>query len=241
MKVSKLRIIICAVVALFVGGGAVTAGVVIANSNKDNNAPYVYSYANYSKVGQYSEYLGETKRHKPEVSNGGLDRYPVYGQSFKKAEGQSDEDFIQLRYDILAENRTLISVGNNDRLEANCNVYDEMDENGYLYLNDEPVKDENNQPRKLYKHTAAEGMYFGNVADDEPAVIKRITINPRTTDDTYITGLYAPAGEVIKIEISAEDLDAIGGAYVYVGQIFYRGTATFGLMAELMIMATQRQ
>ena len=36
----------------------------------------------------------------------------------------------------------------------------------------------------------------------------------------YVTGVYAPPGEVIKITISKEDLEAIGSAEITIGQIF---------------------
>lgn len=49
-------------------------------------------------------------------------------------------------------------------------------------------------------------MYEGDVKNDEPAIIKRLTIRPRNSGN-HITGLYAPAGEVVKIELSKEDLE----------------------------------
>ena len=61
-------------------------------------------------------------------------------------------------------------------------------------------------------------MYFGNVSDDEQAVIEEITLTPKEYRNC-VTGLYAPAGEVVKIEISSQDLEKIGGLTISVGQI----------------------
>lgn len=147
-----------------------------------------------TKVGQYMEVLGTAERTLPEVSNEGLERYPVYGTSL----GTTTEE----REQLIKESSSLL---------ASASTYDSMDESGNLYLNGEPVG------RKLYKHTAAFGMYYGDVDDNEPAVIKRISVSPRPLGN-YITGLYAPAGEIIKIEMSKEVLDATGGLKITIGQ-----------------------
>jgi len=153
------------------------------------------SYPTYSKVGYFAEYLGETTRKPARVSNGGLARYPVYGTVL--ANTTEDE-----RKAIIAEN---------DGLNASANTYDLMDADGNLYLNGTKTG------KKLYKHSAAEGMYFGNVDDSQKAVIKRLHYKSRPAGD-HITGLYAPAGEVIKIEISQSDLEKTGGIKVLIGQ-----------------------
>ena len=93
-----------------------------------------------------------------------------------------------------------------------------MDEYGNLYLGGEKTG------KKLYKHSAAVGLYEGNVSDDEQAVVKQITIKSRPAGN-HLTGLYAPAGEVIKIELSAKDLAATGGVIVRVGQALQNGQA----------------
>lgn len=74
--------------------------------------------------------------------------------------------------------------------------------------------------RMLYAHTASDTMYGGGLSDDEPRIIKKISFLTRAgAASNQITGLYAPAGEVIKVEISEEDLKAAGGALVvYIGQ-----------------------
>lgn len=73
--------------------------------------------------------------------------------------------------------------------------------------------------RKLYKHSGSVNLYGGNVDDSEPRIIKRITaLNHKHLESTQITGLYAPAGEVIKIELSKNDFIAAGGLRILIGQ-----------------------
>lgn len=148
-----------------------------------------------TKIGQSFEILGNVKRKLPEVSNEGLSRYPSYGTNLPNI--TSDEKVA------------LISESN--YLRSSSTTYDEMDSNGNLYLNGQKIN------RKLYKHTAADNLFFGNVDDSEPAVIKKITIDPRQNGN-YITGLYAPAGEIIKVEISDDDLKKTGGVKIELGQ-----------------------
>lgn len=154
---------------------------------------------NTSKVGMSAEYLGTTTRHIPEISDGGLERYPEYGVALPATEEEKQA--------ILDEN---------DSLLASATTYDSMDAEGNLYLGEEPTG------KKLYKHTASIGMYEGDVSDDEPALIKRLTIEPRSGGN-HITGLYAPAGEPIKIEMNEEDLEKTGGLTVYIGQVLANG------------------
>ena len=126
-----------------------------------------------------AEYLGTISRRIPETSDGGLERYPQYGVTLSDATQEEKSA-------ILAENAALC---------ASENTYDGMDEEGNLYLGGIATG------KKLYRHTAADGMYEGNVRDDERAVTKRITMRSRPAGN-HITGLYAPAGEPIKIGLS---------------------------------------
>ena len=127
-------------------------------------------------------------------------RYPTYGTSLSNITSEEKDN-------LLAENALLI---------ASSTTYDEIDKNGNLLLNGEKTG------RKLYKHTSSEGMYYGDVSDNEQAVSQTITITP-TEQRNYITGLYAPAGEVVKIKISSEDLEKIGGELIVcVGQVSHR-------------------
>ena len=77
----------------------------------------------------------------------------------------------------------------------------------------------NQEYRKLYKHTAALTHFGGGLSDDEPRIVKTITAVTHTKlESTQITGLYAPAGEVIKVEMSKSDYYAAGGIRVLIGQ-----------------------
>lgn len=154
---------------------------------------------NTSKVGYSAKILGRTERNIAEISNGGLGAYPVYGADF----AATDEE----KQAVLDENTSL---------NASASTYDSMDAEGNLYLAGELTG------KKLYRHSASVGMYEGDVSDAEPAVIKRITIQPRSGGN-HITGLYAPAGEPIKIEMSEQDLAKTGGLTVYIGQVLSNG------------------
>ena len=189
MKEKSSKFILAIIIVLV--GILVAAGILIGWNHKSQVS---FSQSVNSKVGQEMKVLGTTERTLPEVSNEGLSRYPVYGTAL----GTTTEERDQL-------------IEESSYLLASSSTYDSMDENGNLYLNGEPTG------RKLYKHTASAGMYYGDVDDNEPAVIKQISISPRPLGN-YITGLYAPTGEVIKIEISQEDLERTGGLQITIGQ-----------------------
>ncbi len=184
-----------------------------------------------SKIGVSYSVTGTVVRRQPSTGDEGLVRYPVYGRNLTQATGEEKDDFTALKQAILAENAYLNADPNGtlsgDKENFNYNV---MDADGYLYLVDEStgvrtaVTDGDGRHRQLYKHTASDGMYFGNVGDDESAVIKKIKIQPRQMGN-YITGLYAPAGEVVKLTISGSDLDRVGEFYVYVGATLANGQA----------------
>ena len=165
------------------------------------DAPYEVQGAVLSEVGYRAEYLGNVSRTKPQVSNGGLPQYPSYG----------------ITLSLSTEERQAV-IAENNRLNASASTYTSMDANGNLYLNGRATGE------KLYKHSASVGLYEGDVSDEEQAVIKQITITPRSRGN-HITGLYAPAGEVITLEMSDEDLAKTGGIKVTVGQVFSNGTA----------------
>lgn len=191
----KLIIAILAVVMIV----SLAFSVAACTTNKE---PYTPPYVSYSKVGYSAEYLGTQPRKTPTVSDGGLPKYPEYGKVLYPA-GQNDNE----------KNALIAEAGS---LRAGANTYDAMDEQGNLYLNGEKTG------KKLYKHTAAAGMYYGDVADNEQALIKKITIQARAFGNN-LTGLYAPAGEVVKVEISAADLKTTGGIKVFIGQTLQNG------------------
>ncbi|MGN1373591.1 MAG: M60 family metallopeptidase [Candidatus Coproplasma sp.] len=163
-------------------------------------------YSNQGKVGYSAKVLGTVPRQTPEVSDGGLEQYPVYGVELY---GSGTDVNPDEKAALLAEN-TQICAGET--------TYDAMDENGNLYLQGQPTG------AKLYKHTAATGMYLGDVEDNEPALIKEVTVQARRSGN-HITGLYAPAGEIIKIEMSEADLERTGGITVEIGQALSNGQA----------------
>ena len=179
------------------------------------------SHKNKTQVGYSGEILGSAERHKPVSGehDEGLDSgYPKYGSSLGVTTEQKTA--------IIQENRKLTANGTwVDSSFTTSGSYDKMDKDGYLYKLD-GTKPGNGVPERLYKHTASVGMYGGNVDDKETAVVKRLTFKPRSYSSYYnVTGLYAPAGEVIKIQLSAADMDATGGITIHIGQALYNGQA----------------
>ncbi|MCM1131500.1 MAG: M60 family metallopeptidase [Roseburia sp.] len=165
-----------------------------------------------TKAMQTAEYLGTVKREIPEDVKDerevyGVKEYPTYGKALKHTASEFEA--------VKNESRALTPYPTWKSL----NIYDALDEQGYLLRNGEKVVDENGAYRKLYKHSASIGMYGGDVADDEPAIIKKISFISRAgLASNQITGIYAPAGEVLKIELTEEDLKETGGLRVYIGQ-----------------------
>lgn len=180
---------------------AIMSGVVFdLYFNKDLSLYNIENRSTY-KVMQSGKVLGTVKRNLPEVSNEGLEKYPTYGTTL----ALTDEE----KQAILDEN-TYINASNT--------TYNSMDSEGNLYLDGTSIG------RKLYKHTASISMYYGDVSDEEKAVIKKLTYNARPSGN-HITGLYAPAGEVVKIEISQKDLEKTNGLTIYIGQTLANGQA----------------
>ncbi|MDE7168003.1 MAG: M60 family metallopeptidase [Clostridia bacterium] len=179
------------------------------------------SHKNKTQVGYSGEILGSAERHKPVsgVHDEGLSSgYPKYNSSL----GVSTEQ----KTAIIQESRKLTANGTwVDSSFTTSGSYDKMDKDGYLYKLD-GTKPGNGVPERLYKHTASVGLYNGNVDDKETAVVKRLTFKPRSYSSYYnVTGLYAPAGEVIKIQLSAADMNATGGITIHIGQALYNGQA----------------
>ena len=115
----------------------------------------------------------------------------------------SNNDINDKYEQILAENNELI---------ASSTTYDEIRSDKKLYLNGQDTG------KSLFKHIFSVGLYGGNISDDEKAVKKVMKINPASSTN-YVTGLYAPPGELITVEISAEDLANIGGSLTFlIGQ-----------------------
>ncbi|MDE5896716.1 MAG: hypothetical protein K2H43_02740, partial [Clostridia bacterium] len=164
-------------------------------------------------VGYDAEYLGTVKRNIPqETHDGGLaSGYPKYGYTLNEVIG-GEEDKVAARNALIREANSLTTAQTwNGR-----GPYEMMDKDGYLYLKDgTKVLDDAGNHRKLYKHTASVGLYEGDVSDDEPAIVKKLTYRPRSYSSYYeLTGVYAPAGEILKIEISEADMNATNGISV---------------------------
>lgn len=178
---------------------------------------FTYDYVATTEVGFYGTITNSNvNRNKPEVNSGkgpnavvGTD-YPIYGTNY----GGSDKD------DIITESSYLTATGT---ANAGGGGYTWMDKDGNLFAGtrEEPIE----TGRRLYKHTAAVGNYHGNVDDDEQGVEKVVTIRPRGYSSYSVTGIYAPAGEVIKIQISEEDMERTGGLTIHIGQALYNGQA----------------
>ncbi len=206
-RTSKLKIFTIAALALCLALTVVAALFCACKKEDYPDAVFSKEYHSVSKVGYFAEYLGTVDRQHPEVSNGGQQAYPQYGKTlYARADSEEVDPNAAQKRAILDENSAMNAGA----------AYDSMDAAGNLYLKGAATG------KKLYKHTASAGMYEGDVSDGEPAVIKKVTIASRLRG-SHITGLYAPAGEVIKIEMSEEDLEATGGVTVYIGQVLASG------------------
>lgn len=189
--------------------------------------PYDTNKKGTTIVGYAAEQLGTVERIIPQTTkNEGLDAYPTYGYTLKSVIGSSD-DKVAARNALIAESSYLTATGT---WNAGGGNYKWMDSEGKLYNGTtaapEPTLDKNGQHRQIYKHSASVGLYFGDVADDEPGIIKSVTMRPRSYTRGYgVTGVYAPAGEVIKIEMSEADMNATGGIVIHIGQALYNGKA----------------
>ncbi|MDE7264565.1 MAG: M60 family metallopeptidase [Anaeroplasmataceae bacterium] len=215
-------------------GAALLAGLLIViilsvQSCSQSNEEYQNQYKTSTKVEYEAEILGTVKRNIPEeTKNEGMSSvgYPTYGSTLRDSIGTS-EDKVAIRNALIRESEYLTTVNTWNGAQGKAfKTYNRMDSKGNLYLNDDPYLDADGNQRTLYKHTASEGLYLGNVSDDEKAVIKQIHMSPRGYDRGYgVTGVYAPAGEVVKVELSAEDMEATGGIVVHIGQALFNGKA----------------
>ena len=173
------------------------------------------AYTQSAIMPYYAEWL-DTNYPRPQnvpEGNEGLEKYPVFGTLFN---GES----AALKQAVFNENLKLTSGATSFYGDADMDdwpFYNMMDENGNLLKNGAETG------MCLYKHTAANGNYFGDVSDDEPAVVKHFIMNGKTYG-TIVTGLYAPAGEVVKVEMPASSLRD-RNIYISVGQITGSGRA----------------
>ena len=164
-----------------------------------------------ARATQTSEYLGTVEPVKPieeirdERATFGVTNYPRYGSNLSSTKNNRDA--------LYWESISLIP----EPTWRSRNIYNGIDSEGYLLKNGKRVT--NNSLTRLYAHTASVSMYGGGLLDTEPRIKKKITaITHMKLASTQITGLYAPAGEVIKIEIPVAEYQASGGVAVYIGQ-----------------------
>ena len=183
----------------------------------------------------------------------GAARYPTYGSTLSSVIDKTGDapDVLAAktaaRSAIIAESGYLCAwgtAGANRGGEQTPDKYTKIDKDGYLYQKKDGEwihsllwgKTEYAEAnyRQLYKHTAAQGMYLEGktkngvtyeISDDAERVVKEVYLRPRGYSSYSITGLYAPAGEVIKIELSGKDMEATNGISVHIGQALYNGQA----------------
>ena len=205
-------------------------------------------YAATTAVGYSAKVLGTVDRKKSvaylpgttteRVNEGatfGNVEYPAYGYTLNSVVGAGD-DKTQARQNLIEESDYFCAYGTRNNSGNGNNgdgTYTWMDENGYLYsgTTSAPVhaKNADGSDRQLYKHSSAAGMYYGgfnntdDLLDSEPGIVKEVTIRPRGYSSYSVTGVYAPAGEIIKIEISEKDMNATGGITIHIGQALYNG------------------
>ena len=240
------------VISLVILISSLTSVIVLSVTQaKSTKQTFANAYSNKTIVGYSAQYLGTVARKIPketkdegyaeaagisrELSNS-ISGYPKYGYNIGGVLTDDQRTALIRESSYLTAKPTWNGGGG---------LYDSIDENGYLYkhidasgkfytdsgfdaatLQKVAVVDASGNPRQLYKHVAAEDNYLGNVSDSEQAVIKKLTFRPRQYNRGYnLTGLYAPAGEVVKIELSDADMNATGGVQVHVGQALYNGKA----------------
>ena len=235
-KNGRIRIIAIGVLVLVIAV-ALIAGIVLGakSCGGSSNKNFVNAYATTTRVEYYSEQTGTVDRVKPvtEIKNEGAAfgnaEYPKFGRTLSSVIGSANDS----KRAALIREANYLTTSNTWNGGGDYNM---MDAEGKLYFLDNikganPTKTaviskDGVTQRQLYEHTAAEGMYGGNVSDDEPRVIKQLTFSPRSYTRGYnVTGLYAPAGEVIKIVMSEEDMKATGGIEIHIGQALYNGKA----------------
>ncbi len=199
--------------------------------SEDEIVKYPYDIENGSTttaVGYDGKQIGTVERSIPEKTRDeGLGVYPKFGYTLSTVIG-SEPDKIAARDALIAESNYLCATGTRNN-SGNGGGYIWMDENGYLYNGTTaqpiPALDKYEKHRRIYKHSASAGLYMGDVSEDEPGIIKQVTIRPRGYGSYSVTGVYAPAGEIIKIQISEADMNATGGLTIHIGQALYNGQA----------------
>lgn len=235
-----LIMVLCLILGIVFGSRSCTGMNWVLGQDPVNANPYKQT----TMVGYSSETVGTVRRNKPvqdihderEFFPLGIDvaedaRYPKYGYTMSSVVGSDpDGSKAAARTVLINESDYLTAYGthnNSGNGNNGAGTYNKMDKDGYLYFVNNgtttPATYDNGTHRQLYKHTASVGLYLGDVSDDEPGIIKQVTLRPRGYSSYSVTGVYAPAGEVIKIELSDADMTATGGITIHIGQALYNG------------------
>ena len=151
----------------------------------------------YGKTRYTSEILGTVDRNIPVATNGGLSSYPSYSNIIKDS---------ALKTAVEKENKEIYD-------------FDKMDIDGNLYKGGEP------KGGKLIKHTIGDATYNGVIPDSAEAVAKKLYIKPYRKA-LSLTGLYAPAGEVLTV-VLPDSLVRSGGIKVTIGSAVHVSNNTY--------------
>ena len=215
----------------------------------DTDGEYCFENPTITQVGYSATVTGNVARNKPvgDTKNessvfGVTTGYPKYGSTLSNVIGDQN---LSKREALINEAGYLCAwgtAGANNGGEQTPDKYTKIDEQGYLYQykNNEWIHSlvktadgYGTEYRQLYKHTFAEGMYLEGytqcgktyaVSDGAEAVVKEISMRSRSYG-YGVTGLYAPAGEVLKVQLSGVDMRSTGGITIHIGQALYNGQA----------------
>ncbi len=171
-------------------------------STQYNNESIINSTINevgYKKLDVY--YMNEIARKLPTTTaDNGLSQYPAYNNTVTD---------LTLKTQILQENYDMYD-------------FDEMDKDGYYYKSG--VK----TGQRLFKHTAADNIYPTSLSNSQTAVEKYMHVNNYAFNEgvaggygAITTGLYAPAGELITIEIPEDAV--LENIEIYIGKMSSKG------------------
>ena len=205
--------------------------------NEIDTYEYDAGFKTNTQVGYSSRMIGTVERNIPQKTRDeGLGAYPKYGYTLSTVVGAGD-DKTAMRQALIEESDYFCAQGTRNNSGNGNNgdgTFTWMDKDGNLFRGTTaepvPATDDSGLQRKLYKHSASVGMYYGGInaanpelSNDEPGIIKEVSIRPRGYGSYSVTGVYAPAGEVIKIRISEADMNATGGLTIHIGQALYNG------------------
>ncbi len=198
-----------------------------------HNTVFADEYRSTARHGYQTEILGTVKRNIPTttsdgglVANGTIPYYPTYGSTANYTTEQKNA--VIRESELLTSCYTMNDVSG---IGKHSGLYAYFDKEGYQHTIDGNYVD--GGKAKLYAHTAAQSMYYQGekvpcISDEEPAVIKRLTLKPRQSSaynkGYSLTGLYAAPGELVTVKISGKDLRAAGGEIAFfIGQCLYNG------------------